>query len=138
MRIKAYYLYSNCLFQNENKKTKIVKWSCVFLALSVATFPVIYAPYAMLYYTDAWATASVFLWYSSHLSNETNYLVKIILGGFSVLCRQTNIAWLVFASIIDVCHCAEQCFPTIKNSVSIFSYIQVSIIMMNFTTKYHF
>ncbi|XP_022180064.1 putative Dol-P-Glc:Glc(2)Man(9)GlcNAc(2)-PP-Dol alpha-1,2-glucosyltransferase isoform X1 [Myzus persicae] len=126
-----YYAFYRCqllLFLNENKKTKIAKWSFVFLALSVATFPVIYAPYSMLYYTDAWATASVFLWYSSHLSNETNFLVKIIFGGFSVLCRQTNIAWLVFASIIDVCHCAEQCFPAIKNIVSIFSYIQATII----------
>ncbi|CAI6355197.1 unnamed protein product [Macrosiphum euphorbiae] len=126
-----YYAFYRCqllLFLNENKKTMIPKWSCVFLALSVATFPVIYAPYSMLYYTDAWATASVFLWYSSHLSNETNFLVKIIFGGFSVLCRQTNIAWLVFASIIDVCHCAEQCFPKIKNSVSICSYIQATII----------
>lgn len=98
----------------------------MFLALNVATFPVIYAPYSMLYYTDAWATASVFLWYSSHLNNETHFLVKIIFGGFSVLCRQTNVAWLVFVSIIDVCHCAEQCFPRIKNNVSIFSYIKVS------------
>jgi len=126
------------LLQNENKKTKIAKWSLVFLALSVATFPVIYAPYSMLYYTDAWATASVFLWYSSHLSNKTNFMVKIIFGGFSVLCRQTNIAWLVFASIIDVFHCAEQFFPTIKNSVSIFSYIQVNIIVLQLITKYHF
>jgi len=110
----------------------------VLLALSVATFPVIYAPYSMLYYTDAWATASVFLWYSSHLSNETNFLVKIIFGGFSVLCRQTNIAWLVFASIIDVFQCAEQCFPTIKKSVSIFSYIQVIIIVLQLISKYYF
>ncbi|XP_026818468.1 putative Dol-P-Glc:Glc(2)Man(9)GlcNAc(2)-PP-Dol alpha-1,2-glucosyltransferase [Rhopalosiphum maidis] len=123
----AYYRCQQLLFQNENKKTKIAKWTCMFLALNVATFPVIYAPYSMLYYTDAWATASVFLWYSSHLSNETHFLVKVIFGGFSVLCRQTNIAWLVFASIIDVCHCAEQCFPTVKNSVSLFSYIQASI-----------
>lgn len=113
----------------------------MFLALNVATFPVIYAPYSILYYTDAWATASVFLWYSSHLNNETHFLVKIIFGGFSVLCRQTNIAWLVFVSIIDVCHCAEQCFPSIKNNVSIFSYIKVSImqlIIKNNFFKCHF
>lgn len=84
----------------------------------------------MLYYTDAWATASVFLWYSSHLNNRTSPLIKILLGGFSVLCRQTNIAWIVFASIIDVCHCAEQCFPNIKKSASTFSYIQVSILII--------
>ncbi|CAH1731302.1 uncharacterized protein LOC126553539 [Aphis gossypii] len=124
----AYYCCQKHFFQNDNKKTKTEKWTCMFLALNVATFPVIYAPYSMLYYTDAWATASVFLWYSSHLNNETHFLVKIIFGGFSVLCRQTNVAWLVFVSIIDVCHCAEQCFPRIKNNVSIFSYIKASII----------
>lgn len=101
--------------------------------MSVATFPVIYAPYSMLFYTDAWSTASVFLWYSSHLYSKTNVWLKIILGGFSVLCRQTNIAWLVFASIIDVCHCAEKCFPSIKHSVSTFSYIQVSFLKMKLT-----
>lgn len=99
--------------------------------MSVATFPVIYAPYSMLYYTDAWATASVFLWYSSHLNKKNNIWIKIVLGGFCVLCRQTNIAWLVFASIIDVCHCAEQCFPTIKDNVSTFSYIKVSSLLNN-------
>lgn len=80
----------------------------------------------MLYYTDAWATASVFLWYSYHLNYKTNSWLKIITGGFCVLCRQTNIAWLVFASIIDVCQCAEQCFPSVKKSVSTLSYIWVS------------
>lgn len=96
--------------------------------MSVATFPVIYAPYSMLYYTDAWATASVFLWYSSHLNKKTNFWIKIVSGGFCVLCRQTNIAWLVFASIIDVCYCVEQCFPTVKKNVSTFSYIKVSLL----------
>lgn len=99
--------------------------------MSVATFPVIYAPYSMLYYTDAWATASVFLWYSSHLSSKTNSWLKIVLGGFCVLCRQTNIAWLVFATITDVCHCAEQSFPILRNSVSTFSYIQVCFLIVN-------
>jgi len=121
-----------CLLQNtENKKTKNSEWSYIIRAMSVATFPIIYAPYSMLYYTDAWATASVFLWYSSHLNNKSNLWLKVILGGFCVLCRQTNIAWLVFASIIDVCQCAEQCFPAIKYSVSTFSYIQVSYILIN-------
>lgn len=96
--------------------------------MSAATFPIIYAPYSMLYYTDAWATASIFLWYSSHLNRKTSLWIKIMLGTFSVLCRQTNIAWLVFASIIDVCHCAEHCFPTVKRSMSTFSYIQVSVL----------
>lgn len=99
--------------------------------MSVATFPIIYAPYSMLYYTDAWATASVFLWYSSHLSSKTNSWLKIVLGGFCVLCRQTNIAWLVFATIIDVCHCAEQSFPILRNSGSTFSYIQVCFLIVN-------
>lgn len=102
------------------------EWLHIVLAMSVATFPVIYAPYSMLYYTDAWATASVFLWYSCHLNKNTNLWIKITLGGFCVLCRQTNIAWLVFASIIDVCRCTEECFPTIKNNVTTFSYIKVS------------
>jgi len=54
------------------------------------------------------------------------------LGGFSILCRQTNVAWLVFASIIDVCHCAEQSFISIKQNVSTFSYIRVSFFMMKY------
>lgn len=99
--------------------------------MSVATFPVIYAPYSMLYYTDAWATASVFLWYSSHLSSKTSSWLKIVLGGFCVLCRQTNIAWLAFATIIDVFHCTEQCFPVVKKSGCTFTYIKVSFLIIN-------
>lgn len=115
------------MLQKENKKSmQNAEWSYIVLSMSVATFPIIYAPYSMIYYTDAWATSSVFLWYSYHLNKKTNLWIKTILGGFCVLCRQTNIAWLVFASIIDVCHCAEEFFPTIKNNASTFSYIQVS------------
>lgn len=80
----------------------------------------------MLYYTDSWATASVFLWYSYHLCDKSNTWIKTIMGVFCVLCRQTNVAWLVFASIIDVCQCAEHCFPSVKESVTTFSYIKVS------------
>lgn len=80
----------------------------------------------MLYYTDMWSTASVFLWYTFHLDHKTSPWVKMAFGGFSVLCRQTNVAWLVFASIIDVCFCAEKCFPSIKQNITTFSYIQVS------------
>lgn len=98
--------------------------------MSVATFPIIYAPYSMLYYTDAWATASVFLWYSCHLNKNTNSWLKIVLGGFCVLCRQTNVAWLVFACIIDACQCAEKCFPTVKNCVSTLSYVQVNVLIL--------
>lgn len=100
--------------------------SYIVIAMSMATFPVIYAPYSMLYYTDAWSTASIFLWYACHLNKKTDMWLKMVLGGFCVLCRQTNIAWLVFASIIDVCHCAEKCFPIVKDRMSTFSYIQVS------------
>ncbi|XP_025413300.1 putative Dol-P-Glc:Glc(2)Man(9)GlcNAc(2)-PP-Dol alpha-1,2-glucosyltransferase isoform X2 [Sipha flava] len=125
-----YYAYHRCqqlLLQNERKKSLIGEWSYIILSVSVATFPVIYAPYSMLYYTDAWATASVFLWYSSHLNSKKSSWLKIGLGGFCVLCRQTNIAWLVFATIIDVCHCTEQCFPAVKNSGCTFSYIRACI-----------
>lgn len=92
----------------------------------MATFPVIYAPYAMLYYTDAWATASVFLWYSSHLDKDAGAWLEVALGAFSVLCRQTNVAWIVFASAVDVCRCAERCFPDVKRRASAFSYVKVS------------
>lgn len=102
----------------------------MILATSVATFPVIYAPYAMLYYTDAWATASVFLWYSSHLNKDVSPLLEIVLGVFSVLCRQTNIAWIVFASVVDVCKCAEHCFPDIRHCAGTFSYVKVSFLIV--------
>lgn len=108
---------SDLLLQNESKAGRHIEWSYIVSALSAATFPVIYAPYSMLYYTDAWATASVFMWYASHLSKNRNVWRTMVLGGFCVLCRQTNVAWLVFATIKDICHCAEQVFPALKHNV---------------------
>ncbi|XP_050426079.1 dol-P-Glc:Glc(2)Man(9)GlcNAc(2)-PP-Dol alpha-1,2-glucosyltransferase [Adelges cooleyi] len=132
-----YLSYRRCLrllLQKRNGQSVISEWTIMFLAMSVAIFPVIYAPYSFLYYTDAWATASVFLWYSFHLDKSSSFWLKIVLAMFSVLCRQTNIAWIVFSTIVDVCRCAEQVYPPIQNSASITFYIWTCITQIFYFT----
>ncbi|XP_050530027.1 uncharacterized protein LOC126899303 [Daktulosphaira vitifoliae] len=128
----TYYSCLQFLSKSEKKRSRNSEWTLMFLALSAATFPIVYAPYSFLYYTDVWATVSVFLWYSCYLNKKSSLYLKIFLGMFSVLCRQTNIVWIVLISINDICHCAEKMYAPIKKSDSTISYILACVIQIGY------
>jgi alpha-1,2-glucosyltransferase len=71
----------------------------VLTALALATFPVLYF-FTFLYYTDPVSTFFALLTYFYSLRSQ--HKSAAVAGVFAVLCRQTNIMWVVFSAGITV------------------------------------
>lgn len=67
----------------------------VLTALALATFPVLYF-FSFLYYTDPAAIFFALLTY--HLTLSASHLSAAAVGIAAIICRQTNVMWVVFGT----------------------------------------
>ncbi|XP_072158375.1 dol-P-Glc:Glc(2)Man(9)GlcNAc(2)-PP-Dol alpha-1,2-glucosyltransferase isoform X2 [Bemisia tabaci] len=78
----------------------------VFLsALNLSIFPVLYF-FSFLYYTDVISTSFVLLMFFLHLCNLSN--LAAIVGGASILMRQTNVIWVLYFFMHTIYDCIIQ------------------------------
>lgn len=85
--IVKFILFLFFLFQNTSE--------IVLTALALATFPILYF-FTFLYYTDPAAIFFALLTY--HLVLSANHKSAAAVGVAAIICRQTNIMWVVFGA----------------------------------------
>ncbi|XP_076468917.1 dol-P-Glc:Glc(2)Man(9)GlcNAc(2)-PP-Dol alpha-1,2-glucosyltransferase-like [Babylonia areolata] len=86
------YLIAWKLHFNKQNTSEIV-----LTALALATFPVLYF-FTFLYYTDSAATFFALLTY--YLALRRRQVPAALTGVFAIVCRQTNVVWVVFGAAL--------------------------------------
>ena len=71
----------------------------VLNVISLSLFPP-YMFFAFLYYTDMLAITTILI--TLLMSNSGHHIVASIIGSFSIMCRQTNCLWVIYAMAMNI------------------------------------